>query len=177
MAVKLNLLPADYTLSGPLRQLVKASRSINVIFLSSFLITALGMGGFFIYSTISLNNLITANNKLTSQIQAQSQAQQQIVLLKDRLSQVKLAYETPSSAANFEGIIPLLDLIKDNSILSELDVDSQKTSASIAFGSNSGLTNFLTTASTSTNYSNVTLSTFNFSPVSGYQINMSFVGK
>lgn len=177
MAVKLNLLPADYALTGPVRQLVKAARPLNVILLALFFVTAIGMGGFFIFSSISLNNLAKENNSLKSQIQAQSTAQQQIVLLKDRLSQIKTVQAVPSASKNFDKISPILNLVTGSSFVSELGVDSQKTTSSVIFKSNSELTNFLKNVSSNTAYSTVTLGTFNYSPVMGYQVGLIFTSK
>jgi Tfp pilus assembly protein PilN len=177
MAVKLNLLPTDYTLTGPVRQLVKAARSLNVIFLALFLVAVLCMGGFFIFSSISLNSLATENNNLKSQIQAQTAAQQQIVLLKDRLTQIKTVQDIPGAAKSLVKIDPILTLIKDQSLLSELDVDSQKTVVSAIFKSNSDLTNFFRSLDSNSDYSTISLGTFNYSQTEGYQVSLSFTKK
>lgn len=177
MAVKLNLLPENFSLPGPMRQLVKVARPLNVILLSLFLITVLFMVGFFIFSSISLNSLVSENNNFKKQIQAQSAAQQQIVLLKDRLAQIKIARATPNAAKNLNKVDPVLSLIKNESLLSELVVDFQKTTASVIFKSNSDLTDFLKSVSLSSDYSTVTLGNFNYSPAIGYQVNLSFVTK
>jgi len=177
MAVKLNLLPENFSLPGPMRQLVKVARPLNVILLLLFLVTALGMGGFFIFSSVSLNGLVSENNNLKKQIQAQSVAQQQIVLLKDRLAQIKLAQAVPNATKNLNKVDPILALVKNDSLLSELVVDFQKTTASIIFKSNSDLTDFFKSVSSNSDYSNISLGTFNYSPVIGYQVNLGFVSK
>ena len=177
MAVKLNLLPTDYALTGPVRQLIKVVRSLNVVSLALFFVTAVGMGGFFIFSSISLNSLVAENNKLKNQIQMQSVAQQQVVLLKDRLAQIKTARAIPSATKNFEKIGPVLSLVTGNSFVSELGVDPQKTTASVIFKSNSELTSFLKNVSSSTTFASVSLGTFSYSPVTGYQVELRFTYK
>lgn len=177
MAVKLNLLPTDYTLTGSMRQIIKVARPLNVILLSLFLITALFMGVFFVYSSITLNGLVSENNNFKKQIQTQSVAQQQIVLLKDRLAQIKTARAFPNAIKNLNKVSPILTIIKDESLLSELVIDFQKTTASVIFKSNSDLTNFLKSVGSSSDYSTVSLGTFNYSPAVGYQVNLSFVAK
>jgi len=177
MAVKLNLLPENYTLTGPIGQIVKFARPVNVILLALFLVTALGMGGFFIFSSLSLRSLSAGNDSLKKQIQAQSAAQQQIVLLKDRISKIKTVQGLPTATKNLTNIDPILALITGNSILSELNVDSQKVTATIVFKSNSDLTNFLKSIDSNITYSSVSLGTFNYSPATGYQVNLSFIKK
>jgi hypothetical protein len=177
MAAKLNLLPPDYALTGPVGQIVKFARPLNVILLALFLVTVLGMGGFFIFSSLSLKSLTADNDSLKKQIQAQSTAQQQIVLLKDRLGKIKTVQGLPTATQNLTSIDPVLVLVAGNSFLSELDVDSQKVAATIVFKSNSDLTNFLKNISLNTTYSSVSLGTFNYSPAVGYQLSLSFTKK
>lgn len=177
MAVKLNLLPTDYSLAGPIGQIVKASRPLSVISLALFLVMAVGMGGFFIFSSISLNNLNTQNSALENQIQAQASAQQQVVLLKDRIGQIKKVQALPGASKNLNNIDPVLSLLSGNSLASELDVDSQKTSVSLIFKSNSDLVSFLKGLYADKVFSSITLSGFNYNPSAGYQVDLSFVGK
>lgn len=177
MAVKLNLLPEDYALTGPVGQIVKFARPLNVIFLALFLVMVLGMGGFFIFSSLSLKSLTTQNGSLEKQIQAQSVAQQQIILLKDRLDKIKTAQGITTAAKNLVTIDPLTALITGNSVLSELNIDSQKASATIVFKSNSELTNFLKAVNANTDYSSISLGTFNYNPVMGYQVSLNFIKK
>lgn len=177
MAVKLNLLPPDYSLSAPVRQTIKMVKSLSVILLGLFIVMTSGIGAFLIISSISLKNLSAENESLKVQIQEQSTVQQQVVLLKDRLSQIKTVQAMPSAIDNLNKIIPVSNLVTGSSYISELSVDTQKTSASIVFRSNSDLTNFFKSISENEDYSSITLGTFNYSPIVGYQISLSFTNK
>jgi hypothetical protein len=177
MAVKINLLPADYTLTGPVAQFVRIARPLTVILLSLFIVTALGMGGFFVFSSISLKSLSVADSNLEKQIQTQSEAQQQIILLEDRLTQIKTVQGIPSAIKNLDNIDSLLTPVANPSLLSELDVDSQKTSASIVFKSNLDLTGFINSLSSNSTYSTISMESFSYSPASGYQVGLNFVDK
>lgn len=174
MAAKLNLLPPDYAISGSVRQLLKLAKPLNVILLSLFLITVLGMGGFFIFSSFSLNNLKATNTKLEGQIKAQEAAQQQIVLLKDRLGQIKTVQSLPNAAKNLTNVDPYLSILSPNSIISELDVDAQKTSSSIVFRSNSELSAFMKNLNTNKVFSTISLNTFSFNPSGGYLVGVDY---
>lgn len=177
MAVKLNLLPEGFALSGPVGQIIKASRPLSVISLALFLITALGMGGFFIFSSISLRSLTSANEGLKNQIQIQSSAQQQIVLLKDRLGLINTVQAMPTAIKNLNNMNPLLTFVTGTSLLSELGVDSQKVTSSILFKSNSDLTTFVKALSSNATFKSVSLGTFSYSPVAGYQVGINLIGK
>jgi hypothetical protein len=177
MAVKLNLLPPNYALSGPIGQIVKFARPVNVILLALFIVTVVGMGGFFVFSSFSLRSLTASNDGLKKQIQAQSAAQQQMVLLKDRLGKIKTVQGVATATKNLNDINPILARLTGNSALSELNIDAQKLTATITFKSNSDLTNFLEGVGLSTNYSAITMGTFSYNPVSGYQVGLNFTKK
>jgi Tfp pilus assembly protein PilO len=177
MAVKLNLLPSDYTITGPLATLIKVVRPLNVTLLAIFLAAALGMTGFLIFSSVSLNNLNSTNNSLKSQIQSQQAAQQQVVLLKDRLGKIKRVIAMPSASKSLSNINPLLDSVGETSAITGLDIDLQKTKLSIDFKSNSELTNFVNGLSSQNNFSAILIDSFSYSPVTGYSVGFSFVGK
>lgn len=175
MTIKLNLLPSDYTLTGPVRQLIKVARMLNVILLALFIITALGMVGFFIFSSTSLKNVIAKNDILISEIKAQSVAQQQIVLLKNRLAQIKTINNSPGAMKGFNNLVPALAMISGDSFLSELNVNSQKITSAIVFKTNSGLADFLKSLGSDTAFSSITVGSFSYSPEVGYQVSMNFI--
>ncbi len=176
MAVKLNLLPSDYTVSKPVAAVLKVVRPLNVTLLAVFLASALGMAGFFIFSSVTLKNLNSVNNNLKSQIQSQQAAQQQVVLLKDRLSKIQRVQSTPGASKNLALVIPFVNAIGDDSVLTELDLDSQKTALSIGFKSNTNLTNFIKSLNSQSPFSSITLNSFNYNPVSGYLVEFSLTG-
>jgi type II secretory pathway pseudopilin PulG len=177
MAVKLNLLPSDYSLAGPVRQLLKLVRPLNVVLLSLFVVVVLGMGGFFIFSSLSLQSLTSSNNNLKNQIQTQESAQQQIVLLKDRLSKIKTVEVIPNANKNLSGIDPFLTSLSGGSLISDLDVEPQKTSTSIVFKTNSDLTNFIKSLDSNSVFSTITLGTFSYNVTGGYLVGLDFAGK
>ena len=177
MAVKLNLLPENFKLTGPIARVVKFMRPLNVILLALFLVTVIGMGGFFIFSSISLRNLAAANDSLKQQIQTQSTAQQQIVLLKDRLKLINMVQSLPDSLKNLTGVGPLLSTITGTSLVSELGVDTQKTTVSLVFKSNSDLTTFVKGLENIKTFAAVTLSAFSYNPSTGYLVSLNLGGK
>lgn len=177
MAVKLNLLPSDYSVSKPLAALLKVVRPLNVTLLSVFLAGALGVAGFFIFSSITLKNLNEKNDILKNEIQAQSEAQQQIVLLKDRLGKIKRVYDIQSADKNLTLIVPYVNSLGANSTITELDVSSQKISLSAAFRTNTELTDFIHSLDSQSPFTNVTLDSFSYNPANGYLVGVSFVGK
>lgn len=177
MAVKLNLLPSDYAVSKPVATVLNIVRPLNVILLAIFLACALGMAGFFIISSVSLNDLNSTNNSLKNQIQAQQVAQQQEVLLKDRLGRIQTVYNYPSGLKNFTAISSVIGSLPVNSSVSEMDLNSEKTDLSVLFTSNSDLTNFVKTLNSQNAFAGITLNSFGYNPTNGYLVGVSFTGK
>lgn len=174
MAVKLNLLPQEYTLSGPVARVIKIARPLNIILLSIFLASSLGVAGYFIFSSITLGNLNTANTSYKNQIKAQQAAQQQIVLLKDRLGKIKQVFAKPDTAPNLLAIASIVNSVSGNASVTELDADSQKASLTVAFKNNYELSNFMNLINSQTAFSTISMDTFNYSPKTGYSVAFSF---
>lgn len=177
MAVNLNLLPPDYTVSKPIASFLKIARPLNVILLTIFLVSALGMTGFLLFGANTLKKLNSQNSIQKTKIQSLQQAQQQIVLLKDRLSKIAQVRAIDGAGKNMDAIIPYIDAIGENSTISEVSVDPAKVVMSVNFKTNSELTNFLNILSTDNPFYMVTLDSFSYGPSSGYLVGFSFVGK
>lgn len=175
MAVKINLLPQDYTVSDSVARVIKIVRPLNVILLSIFLVAALGAAGFFILSSITIKNLSTTNSTLTNQIESLQSAQQQVVLLKDRLGKIRRIMSKPGAYKNIAPINPILVAFFGSSTLTELDADSEKTLLTLNFKSGTDLSNFLDSISENPSFSNVAMNSFNYNPSNGYTVGFSFV--
>ncbi len=170
MAIKINLLPPEATISGPIAQLMKLARMLNVIFLGIFLVVGFGLGVFFVISSLQFQDLNAANTKLKGQITAQESSEQQLVLLKDRLAKIQTVKNLPDSTKNMIKIDPFISELVGNSSLTELEVDTQKTDVSILFRNNEDLTNFLRSISENKVYKSSILSSFGYNPSSGYLV-------
>lgn len=177
MAVKLNLLPSDYAVSKPVSNFLKFVKPLNIVLLSLFLVAALVMTGFFVIGSITLKNLVNENKNLKSQIDAQQQAQQQIVLLKDRLEKIIKVQTLSSSDKSFAALVPYLDNVGENSSIAEVDVDTEKIILSVNFKTNSELSNFFKSIDERSPFGGATLESFSYNPVSGYMVGFSFIKK
>lgn len=175
MAIKVNLLPPEYSVSGSLAKALKTLRNLNVIFLGAFIVFVMAVGGFLIFSTIQVNSLTEKEELLKSQITAQQQSEQQLVLLKDRISKVVALKSVASAQSNFEKIDPFVSGITGESVLTELDIDSKKTDLSVLFRSNSELTNFINALRNSQIFKTVVMSSFGFNPTSGYLVSIHII--
>jgi len=173
MAVKLNLLPPELAVDKNLGAALKITRSLGIISLAAFILFVVGVSGFFIFDSITLKNLNTDVNTLTSQISVQSTSEQQIVLLKDRIKKISSIQSTPTSLSNLIAIDPFLSNLSSTATIGELNVDSQKMNLLVNFKSNDDLSNFLKNMSNSGVFKTVTLTSFGLNPSSGYSVGTS----
>jgi hypothetical protein len=135
------------------------------------------MAGFFIYGSVTLKNLNTNNNNLTNQIQAQSEAQQQAVLLKDRLEKIRKVYTLPNASKNFIAVSSIVNSLSSDAKVVEMDISAEKNILSLSFKTNGELTNFMNKLASQEDFTGITLESFTYNPTSGYVVGIAFSGK
>lgn len=177
MPVSLNLLPSEFLVSKNLSNALKIIRALGVISLAVFIVSVIGMSAFFIFDSINLNGITNDVKVLESQISAQETSEQQIVLLKNRISKVVIVQKQSNSLKNLSTTEPFLATLPSDISINELNVDPQKISVSLAFKFNPELSTFFNSVSNSTSFKSVNLSSFGFSPVSGYLVGLDIIGK
>lgn len=177
MAVNLNLLPPELTVSKTLNKLLNASRAFSVISVTAFLVFTVIVGALFVVNTISIRGLKTKNTNLQSQIKNQEASEQQLILVKDRIKKISLVQSVPSSAKSLTDIEPVLSAVSGNSSVNEFNTTQDKIGLTLGFRSNSDLTNFMKTISISTAFKSIVMSSFGFSPLTGYTVSFDLIRK
>lgn len=170
MAIKVNLLPPEYTTTKGLARFLKAAQGLGVISIAFFLVFTLGISGFYIISSITLRSLNSDIDSLKNQISAQETSEQQIVLLKDRLSKIKTVLALPSSIENFKAATPYISSLSPTTSLSEATIDSQKIDMTLIVRSNADLVSLLQKFSGGNEFASVAMTNFTFSPSGGYLV-------
>ena len=118
MSIDFNLLPPDLFISKNLSRALKSVRALGVISIAAFLVFAIGVGAYFVFSTITLNGLTKNIDQLKTKVTAQEISEQQIILLKDRLTYIAAA---KSSASALNNIINSFDLSLMGKIAKEFE--------------------------------------------------------
>lgn len=176
MAIKINLLPTELKVSGGLSRILSVSRILGVISLAVFLVFGLGLGVFFVISSVQLNSLNSGNDALKSQVTSLKTSEAQLVVLKDRIAKIKTVQKIPTAVKNLVDFDPLVSSFSSSTV-SEVDVDANKIATSINFRSNSDLASFVKAISLAPIFRSVTFSSFSFSPAGGYLIGLTAVPK
>lgn len=173
MAIKVNLLPPEYSVSGPLSKALKTLRTLNVILLAAFIIFATGLGGYILFSVFQQRSLNEQEAQLKAQVTAQQQSEQQLVLMKDRLGKIQTLKTVSGAEENLEKIDPLVASITGDNLLTELEVDSRKIDLSVLIRTNSQLSAFLGSLRSQEVFNTIVLSSFGFNPASGYLVSLN----
>jgi len=177
MAVKLNLLPQDYAVSDSVNNVLKIARPTNVILLCLFLVISLSVAGFFIFESINIKKINTTNTLLRSQIASQEKAQQQAVLLKDRIGKIQQVFAKPEAYKNLNAINPVLLGVSEDASVSDLEVGPEGANVEINFKTNSSLLSFLDSLKSQVSFSTVSIEKFNYDSESGYSVGFLFAAK
>ena len=177
MPVKLNLLPPELAISKNLGSVLKTVRALGVIGIAAFLVFGLGVGVFFIISTISLGNTNANIKKLETQVSSQQKSEQQIILLKNRIAKIASIQALPSSLQSLTVIKPFLSGLSADTSVNQMSVDSKGTTLSVNFRNITDLSQFLGSFRSSNAFSSVNLTSFSFNPTTGYSLEIRAVRK
>ena len=177
MPVKLNLLPPELAVGKDLRGAIKTLRALGVIGVAAFLVFGIGVGIFFITSTISLNGINANITKLSSEVSAQQKSEQQVVLLKDRLAKIASVRKLPSALQNQNLIEPFLNNLSPTSSVKEMAINTAAIDLSVVLSTSPDLSSFISSLQSSDVFKTVTLSSFSLSPAIGYSLEINVVPK
>ena len=170
MAVKLNLLPPELSVSKSLGNLIKTVRIMDVIGVAAFLVFTLGIVAFYVFSLISLNSLNTNIAALKAQISAQEKTEQQIVLLEDRLDKAAAVLQIKSSYPNLIAIEPFLAALSGTAAVNQTVITSGSLVVTVNMQQTSDVVSLLGSFQSSSAFKSSGLTVFNLNPKSGYLV-------
>lgn len=171
----LNLLPPELSVSKDLNALLKTLRALGVIAIAAFFIFGIGVGVFFIISTISLNGINANVVRLTSQVSAQQKSEQQIFLVKDRIAKIVTIQKFPDSLPNLVAIDTFLSSLSENSSVNEISIDPAAVTLSVNIKTNSDLSTFLESLQSSGVFQSIIITSFNLNTANGYALEIKAV--
>lgn len=170
MASSLNLLPQDLQVSKGLGKVLKVIKSIGVISVVMFSVFLVVIVALFVVSKVSLNGLQNSNDKLKAQVKAQETSEQQLVLLKDRLSKISSVRALPNATNNIQSISSVIGNVSTLSSIDSANVSLSKIDLSLNILSNEDLTIIMDNLRNSEKFNLVDLYSFDYSQGLGYSI-------
>lgn len=172
----INLLPTDFAPTGRVVQFANLLRSAIIVGFVFFAMLVLTLIGIFVFNSISLQNAISRQNQLKDSIKAQEATEQKLVLVKDRLGRAKEILGQENTSDQAQKLEQLLAGLADVS-LTQSEIVAGKSELNFLATTPSGLTNLLARLKTSGLFEKITLSSFNFNPTTGYQVNITATKK
>ncbi|MEK7550503.1 MAG: hypothetical protein AAB535_01855 [Patescibacteria group bacterium] len=173
----INLLPKEYTATSGLGKYTRFIKQFTYLTLALFLVTILGSISFLILSAMELKNLEADIGSLKTQVEFQEATETRAVLLKDRLSKIKVLRQVSSSGDKLEKISSILSKVPADSLIEEVNLDLQKTSVSINFASLQALKNFFNDLTQVNSFGQVIMKSISFAPENGYLVSLMFEEK
>ena len=169
---KINLLPIELS---PSRGSVKIAATIKktTIIVSGIFLFGVLIGVMFILLLTSQAGALSAKEKtLTQNIQSLQSTEQQLFLVKDRISKIKQVYSSPGAETSFDSLNTILTNLPPNVSVDSVEIDTTKTKFSVLSKDSLGMATFLNSLVTNGTYKNLTLTGFIFTPDRGYLITL-----
>lgn len=173
MAVNLNLLPPGLIISKSLGNALKTTKAIGVILTVAFLIFSVGIGAFYLLSTITLKNTNQKLSQLKTQVLAQQSSEQQLIILKDRLAKISSVKSSTAVLKNISDTNSLLNEISGDSPINQMSVETKTIDLTINIKTNEDLTKLLQNAESSSLFKSIILTSFGYNPNSAYVVGLN----
>lgn len=173
----INLLPKEYVATSGLGKYTRFIKQFTYLGLALFLVAILGFIAFLLLSAMELRNLEADIDLLKTQVEFQKTTETRAVLLKDRLSKIKVLKQASSSENKLEKISPILSKVPIESLIEEVNLDLQKTSASLNFASVEALKSFFNDLREVNSFGQVIMKSISFTPGKGYLVSLNFQEK
>lgn len=175
---KINLLPDELLAITGTKKIAADMKTVVVGVFSVFLLGVFGAIAYIVVLNTQLKNLTLVQEQLKTSTKSLETAEQQIVLVKDRLqkvSQVLGDTKTEGAVNNFNNNI--LSFLPPEARVTEAKVSDETTSVSFVITSSSALTQLFRSMTSSEDYSKVRLESLSFSPSVGYLVTVELFEK
>ncbi len=168
----INLLPTDFAPTGPVARFTNILRGSVILGFILFVILLLALIGIFIFNSINLSATVSRENQLKDSIKALSATEQKFVLVKDRVARAKEILDRENASEAAQKLEQLLAGLPEVS-LTQSEIVAGKSELNFLATTPAGLANLLTRLKTSGLFQAIVLSSLNFNPTTGYQVNIT----
>ena len=177
-ASNINLLPVELSSKSGIAKTAALLRRVSMFSVIVFLILGVMAGAFILIYTLQLEALVKSNQALTQQIAALEVTEQQTVLIKDRLQKIK-GLETQSDIlAAVGGIRSIMTSLPGGVAIADTTIDSTgKTAFAFSVADSSVLVSFLGNLVANSDYKELKIKSFSFTPATGYLVSFEAMAK
>lgn len=172
-AININLLPIELSAKGGTAKAASALKKVNMAILVIFIVLGLLGGGIILYLSFQITSEGQTNADLKNRISALEVAEQQTILVKDRLAKIKTINSGKDAATGVANLATISNSLPSGVVLSDADIDiSGKAKMGFKVTDSTSLVTFLATISANQSFSKLTIRNFAFSPANGYLISL-----
>jgi len=172
----INLLPTEITPKGFTVRLAQILRNVATVGLAVLLISGVGMGAFFILTSVEIRSSTARQDQLKTTVKSLESTEQSLILLKDRVGKVKqvLGADTVSPSVQKAGAI--ITSFPPDVAPKEIQI-GDITKITVTVSDTSELVKFMSALMAANKFKRVDLKGFSFSPTSGYLVSIEMADK
>lgn len=168
----INLLPKELTQKGPVVVLARKLKKVAIAALILFLISAVGLIGFFLFLSFQLRASVQRQEELKVSIKSLEQTEQRLILVKDRVEKAGKVLAIESASEEVEGLKGLVLSLPVEVSLAGASLSKEAIGVTIEAVNSASLVQFFASLTVSPNFDQIVLKSLNFNPDSGYTVSL-----
>jgi Tfp pilus assembly protein PilN len=168
--LRINLLPAEYAASSPIRKTADVFKQIAIAGFSLLILFLIASGIYLFFLNAQVRSSLASQEELKNSIKSLEQTEQRLVLVKDRVAKVKTVLGKKTVDSSIADLKSLTVNLPEDVTVSEADVTPQITEITFSARSSSGLVKLMSNLVLLDSYKRIELKSFSFTPTLGYRV-------
>lgn len=169
----INLLPTDLSSKSSIAKTSQVIKNASIVGLVLVIVSAVGIIVFLTITSFQIRNSKTQQDQLKAGIKTLEQAEQRLVLTKDRLKYANEVLGKETAVGAIEDLSLLFSRLPEEVNIRETQISANKTELSLVIRSSSVLTQVFASLMVTNYYENIKLTSFAFNINSGYAVSVS----
>lgn len=171
----INLLPQELKPNKSVLIIAKKFKKIAIIFSSFLILVFLTVVGIQYYYTRKIQESYVRQAELESQIKSMESTEQQLVLMKDRIEKIISIVTSGTIMEEVDTVDKVSSLIPEGMLVKNISIDKDLVQVTVVVGSLETASKYLNSVTSMTGLKYVNLVSFDYNPVVGYTIDLSFI--
>lgn len=163
-----NLLPTELAPKGSLQKIASAIRKFTTVGFAVFIVCALGLLAFYLLNYFQLKDLTTEEKKLEASVKSLQTSEQQLILIRDRVTKAKEIWAAETVIDNLEAYKKLINNLTSEVVFTDASFDTKKTALTVSINNSTSLAQFMSQLVSQKDYETIVLKSFSFGNKTGY---------
>lgn len=166
----INLLPQDLRPKRSVIKLASHIKKILLVALAFYIAVLIALVTSYIFLDKRLKNSLTAQKRLETELKALEETEQRLVLVKDRLEKIGRIDALPKTNAKVVVLGEVLPFFDESILFEASRLNAENIVVAINTANSSSVGRFIALLLSSGKFSTIEISSFQFTPVTGYDI-------